>query len=102
MLLGSDKRAAAEFSFFLAIPIMVGAFVLDIWESRDSLNSDNLGIIAIGFIASFIFGLIVVKVMLDFVQKRGFALFGWWRILVGGAGLIGIYFFGFGAHVVPA
>jgi undecaprenyl-diphosphatase len=101
MLIKIDKRAAAEFSFFLAIPIMVGAFALDIWESKDSLTSDNLGIIAIGFIASFIFGLIVIKVMLDFVQKRGFALFGWWRILVGGAGLIGIYFFNFGAHVVP-
>ena len=101
MLLKIDKRAAAEFSFFLAIPIMVGAFVLDIWESKDSLTSDNLGIIAIGFVASFIFGLIVIRVMLDFVQKRGFAPFGWWRILVGGAGLIGIYFFNFGAHVIP-
>jgi len=101
MLIKIDKRAAAEFSFFLAIPIMVGAFVLDIWESKDSLNSDNLGIIAIGFVASFIFGLIVIRVMLDFIQKRGFAPFGWWRILVGGAGLIGIYFFNFGAHVIP-
>jgi undecaprenyl-diphosphatase len=101
MLFKIDKRAAAEFSFFLAIPIMVGAFVLDIWESKDSLTSDNLGIIAIGFAASFIFGLAAIRVMLDFVQKRGFALFGWWRILVGGAGLIGIYFFNFGAHVIP-
>ncbi|HEV7691353.1 MAG TPA: undecaprenyl-diphosphate phosphatase [Hyphomonadaceae bacterium] len=101
MLLKIDKRAAAEFSFFLAIPIMVGAFVLDIWESKDSLTSNNLGIIAIGFVASFVFGLIVIRVMLDFIQKRGFAPFGWWRILVGGAGLVGIYFFNFGAHVVP-
>ena len=97
MLIKIDKRAAAEFSFFLAIPIMVGAFVLDIWESKDSLTSDSLGIIAIGFIASFVFGWIVIKVMLDFVQKRGFAPFGWWRILVGGAGLIAIHFAGFGA-----
>jgi undecaprenyl-diphosphatase len=97
MLLKIDKRAAAEFSFFLAIPIMVGAFVLDIWDSRDALTTDNLGIIAVGFIASFVFGLVVIRVMLDFVQKRGFALFGWWRILVGGAGLAAIYFAGFGA-----
>lgn len=88
MLIGIDKRAAAEFSFFLAIPIMVGAFVLDIWESRDALTSDNLGVIAVGFVASFVFGLVVIRVMLDFVQRRGFALFGWWRILVGGAGLL--------------
>ncbi|MBJ7378498.1 MAG: hypothetical protein RIR41_3021 [Pseudomonadota bacterium] len=91
MLLKIDKRAAAEFSFFLAIPIMVGAFVLDIWESRDFLTGDNLGIIAVGFVASFVFGLIVVRLMLDFVQKRGFAPFGWWRILVGAAGLAAIY-----------
>jgi undecaprenyl-diphosphatase len=91
MLLRINKRAAAEFSFFLAIPIMVGAFVLDFWESRDFLTGDNLGIIAIGFVASLVFGLIVIRLMLDFVQKRGFALFGWWRILVGGAGLAAIY-----------
>jgi undecaprenyl-diphosphatase len=97
MLIKVDKRAAAEFSFFLAIPIMVGAFALDIWDSKDALTSDNLGIIAIGFVASFIFGLIVIRVMLDFVQKHGFAPFGWWRILVGGAGLLAIHFAGFGA-----
>ncbi|MDZ4761947.1 MAG: undecaprenyl-diphosphate phosphatase [Alphaproteobacteria bacterium] len=91
MLIGIDKRAAAEFSFFLAIPIMVGAFTLDIWESRDALSSSNVGVIAIGFVASFVFGLLVIKLMLDFVQKRGFAPFGWWRILVGGAGLAAIY-----------
>ena len=70
MFLGATKRAAAEFSFFLAIPIMVGAFVLDIWESRDFLTADNLGIIGVGFIASFVFGLIVVKLMLDFVPNH--------------------------------
>jgi undecaprenyl-diphosphatase len=91
MLLGIGKRAAAEFSFFMAIPIMVGAFVLDIWESREALNSDSLSIIAVGFVSSFVFALIVIRVMLDYVQKSGFALFGWWRILVGGVGLAAIY-----------
>lgn len=87
MLIGIDKRAAAEFSFFLAIPIMVGAFALDLIKSKDELSGANFGIIAIGFVASFVFGLIVIKLMLDFVQKRGFALFGVWRILAGGIGL---------------
>jgi len=96
MLIKIDKRAAAEFSFFLAIPIMVGAFALDIWESKDALTPDNFGIIAVGFVSSFIFGWIVIKVMLDFVTKRGFAPFGWWRILVGGAGLIALNFGGLG------
>jgi len=91
MLLGVDKRAAAEFSFFLAIPIMVGAFALDLIKSKDELSGTNFKIIAIGFVASFVFGLIVIKLMLDFVQKRGFALFGIWRILVGGIGLAVIH-----------
>lgn len=88
MLIRIDKRAAAEFSFFVAIPMMAGAFILDVWESRAFLTTDMLGVIAVGFAASFVFGLIVIKLMLDYVQKRGFALFGWWRILVGVGGLL--------------
>ena len=83
MLLKIEKRAAAEFTFFLAIPIMVGAFGKDLWDHRDNLSADDMGVVAVGFIASFIFGFIVIKSMLSFVQKRGFALFGWWRIIVG-------------------
>jgi undecaprenyl-diphosphatase len=87
VLLGIDRRAAAEFSFFMAIPTMVGAFALDFWESRDVLTSDNLGIIAIGFVVSFVSGLIVVKTMLDFINRYGLAPYGWWRIAVGVIGL---------------
>jgi len=87
LLLGVEKRAAAEFSFFLAIPTMVGAFALDFWESRDFLTGDALGLIAIGFVVSFFSGLFVVRTMLDFVGRHGFAPFAWWRIVVGAAGL---------------
>jgi undecaprenyl-diphosphatase len=93
VLMGVDKRAAAEFSFFLAIPTMVGAFAKDFWESRESLMvGDHLGLLAIGFAVSFLSGLVVVKVLLDFVSKRGLSPFGWWRIVVGGVGLGLIYF----------
>lgn len=93
VMLGVDKRAAAEFSFYLAIPTMVGAFAKDFWESRESLMvGDHLGILAVGFVVSFLSGLVVVKVLLDFVSKRGLAPFGWWRILVGAGGLALIYF----------
>lgn len=92
VLLGVDKRAAAEFSFFLAIPTMVGAFAKDAWESRESLMvGDHLGIVAVGFVVSFLSGLVVVKVLLDFVSKRGLSPFGWWRIVVGAIGLALIY-----------
>ncbi len=87
LLLGVDKRAAAEFSFFLAIPTMVGAFVLDFWESRDLLTGDVVTLIAIGFVVSFISGLFVVRTMLDFVTRHGFTPFAWWRIAVGVLGL---------------
>src|SRR5260370_31453941 len=66
MLLGADKRAAAEFSFFLAIPTMVGAFVYDSYKNRAELTTDHLGIIAIGFVVSFITAIVVVKSFLSY------------------------------------
>lgn len=91
MLLGIERRAAAEFSFFMAIPIMVGAFALDVYKNRDALDAGHVGIVAIGFVVSFLSGLVVVKYMLDFVGKRGFAPFAWWRIAVGIGGLAVLY-----------
>ncbi|UTP39888.1 undecaprenyl-diphosphate phosphatase [Phenylobacterium sp. LH3H17] len=87
VLLGIDRRAAAEFSFFMAIPTMVGAFALDFWENKDVLTGDNLGIIAVGFVVSFISGLVVVRTMLDFINRFGLTPYGWWRIAVGVIGL---------------
>ena len=74
MLLGADKRAAAEFSFFLAIPTMIGAFAYDFYKNRAEMTSDHLGIIAIGFVVSFVVAIIVVKTFLSYVTRRGFAL----------------------------
>ena len=93
MLLGSDKRAAAEFSFFLAMPTMLGAFVYDLWKNIDVIDAGSAGIIAIGFVAAFVSALIVVKTFLGFVSRHGFALFGWWRIVVGVLGLVAVLFF---------
>ncbi|MBO9560322.1 MAG: undecaprenyl-diphosphate phosphatase [Caulobacter sp.] len=91
MLLGVERKAAAEFSFFMAIPIMVGAFALDLLKSYKDIDASQFGIIAIGFVVSFLSGLVVVKYMIDFVGKRGFTPFAWWRIVVGVAGLGLIY-----------
>jgi len=90
MLLGADKRAATEFSFWLAMPTMVGAFAFEAFKSRHELAGSNLLIIAVGFAVSFVCGWFVVKMLLDYVARHGFALFAWWRIVVGGLGLIAL------------
>jgi len=90
MLLGADKRAAAEFSFFLAIPTMVGAFAYDFYKSRADMTTDHLGIIAIGFVVSFITAIVVVKTFLSYVTRHGFTLFAWWRVIVGTLGLVAL------------
>ncbi|MGO4440010.1 undecaprenyl-diphosphate phosphatase [Rhizobium sp. RAF56] len=87
LLLGADKRSAAEFSFFLAMPTMAGAFALDLWKSRHDLSMDDGLLIMVGFVTAFISALFVVRTLLDFVSRRGFAPFGWWRIIVGVLGL---------------
>ena len=92
MLFGADRRSAAEFSFWLAMPTMVGAFAYEVFKSRAELAvGGNIVVTAVGFIFSFIFGWIVVKTFLGYVQRHSFALFAWWRILVGGAGLVALY-----------
>lgn len=90
MLLGADKRAAAEFSFFLAIPTMLGAFVYDFYANRAMMTTDHLGIVAIGFVVSFVTAIIVVKTFLAYVTRHGFTLFAWWRVIIGTLGLIAL------------
>lgn len=87
MLLGTDKRTAAEFSFFLAMPTMVGAFAFKLVKHWQELSTADLGSIAIGFAVACVSGAIVVRYLLEYVSRRGFALFGWWRIIVGGMAL---------------
>lgn len=88
MLFGADKRAAAEFSFFLAIPTMIGAFAYDFYKNRAEMTTDHLGIVAIGFVVSFVVAVIVVKAFLEYVTRHGFVLFAWWRVIVGTLGLV--------------
>jgi len=90
MLLGADKRAAAEFSFFLAMPTMAGAFAYDLYKNYGQMNANNTLLVAAGFISSFIVAFIVVRTFLDYVSRKGFALFAWWRVIVGSLGLIGL------------
>ncbi len=91
LLMGTDKRSAAEFSFFLAMPTMAGAFAYDLYKNYDILDSADLGYILVGFVMAFITAVIVVRSLLDYISKNGFALFAWWRMIVGTAGLMWIY-----------
>jgi undecaprenyl-diphosphatase len=90
MLLGSDKRAAAEFSFFLAIPTMAGAFAYDLYKNIGQMDAGNTLIVVVGFLTSFVCAWFVVRTLLDYVSRHGFALFAWWRVVVGSLGLIGL------------
>ena len=95
LLFGTDKRSAMEFTFFIALPIMFGAFVYDFYKNSDMILSSGDGIdIAIGFVVALIVSIVVVRYLLDFVRSYGFAFFAWWRIIVGGGGLIALYFMG--------
>jgi undecaprenyl-diphosphatase len=87
MFCGVDKRTAAEFSFFLAMPTMAGAFAFDLYKNWSKLSADDATQIALGFAAAFVAGVIVVRYVLDFISARGLSFFGWWRLIVGGIGL---------------
>lgn len=84
LLMGADRRAAAEFSFFLSIPTMVAAVGYDLWDNRAALDTSAVHEIAIGFAAAFVSAMFVVRWLLAFLNQHGFALFGWWRIILGG------------------
>ncbi|MBZ0215730.1 MAG: undecaprenyl-diphosphate phosphatase [Fimbriimonadaceae bacterium] len=94
LLMGTDKRSAAEFSFFLAMPTMTGAFAYDLYKNFHLLNIDDAGIIIVGFIAAFAAAILVVRKVLDFISQHGFSPFAWWRIFFGGAGLIALLLLG--------
>ncbi len=88
LLLKVDRKAATEFSFFLAIPTMVGATALDIYKNYEHVNTESLSIIAVGFISAFITALFVVRKVVAFISTHGFTPFGYYRIVIGGVMLL--------------
>ncbi len=81
--LGLSRRAAAEFSFFLAIPIMFAATGYDLFKSRDTLTAADAPVFAVGFVVSFLSAVVVVKAFLGFVSRHSFKPFAWYRIAFG-------------------
>lgn len=94
LLLGTDKRSAAEFTFFIAMPIMGAAFLYELYRSRYVLTNELGAAVIIGFAAAFVTAFFVVRYLLDFVSRNGFAVFAYWRIFAGAIGLWGILLFG--------
>lgn len=90
LMLGVSRRGAAEFSFFLSMPTMAGAFAYDLWKNRDVLDSGALTEIGIGFAMALISAIFVVRGLLDYVSRHGYALFGWWRIALGSLALLAL------------
>jgi undecaprenyl-diphosphatase len=91
LALGVERKAAAEFSFFLAVPTMLAAAGYDLYRAKAMLTPDTMTIIATGFVVSFIVAIVVIRWMLAFVSKHGFAPFAWYRIVLGGAMLLWIF-----------
>jgi undecaprenyl-diphosphatase len=93
--LGVERRTAAEFSFFLAIPTMLGATTLEFLKHRHDIMAGASGVgfgtVAVGFVVSFVVALVVVRAFVHYISKHGFAPFAWYRIVVGAAALVWLY-----------
>jgi undecaprenyl-diphosphatase len=87
LMLGVDRPAATQFSFFLAVPTMFGAAVYDLYKNRAIISVDNATMIAIGFVVAFICALFVVRTLVGFVSRHGFGVFAWYRIVIGSLAL---------------
>lgn len=85
MLMGLDRKSAAEFSFFLAVPTMLAATSYDIYKNYSILDTSDLTIILIGFFTAFITALLVVDFAIKFITKHGFKPFAYYRIILGAA-----------------
>lgn len=82
-LIGVDRKAGALFTFYLAVPTMLGATVFDLWKNRAILNFDAAVDIAIGFVVAFVVAIFVVRTFIGFIGRYGLKPFGWYRILAG-------------------
>lgn len=97
MFAGLSRKAATEFSFFLAMPTMLGAATFDLIKNADVLTSDNMINIGVGFVAAFIAALFVVKALVLFVERHTLRVFAWYRIVLGVIILIASMFFNLSA-----
>ncbi|NDA57103.1 MAG: hypothetical protein EBX61_12650 [Betaproteobacteria bacterium] len=91
MFLGLSRKTATEFSFFLAIPTLIGAGIYDTWKYRNLLSLEDLPMFAIGLVAAFVSALFVVRWLIRFVAQHSFVAFAWYRIVFGALVLLSDY-----------
>ncbi len=91
LLYGLSRKAATEFSFFLAVPTLGAASVYELYKHRDLFNSDDLAMLAIGFVASFISAAFAVRALIRFISRHDFTVFAWYRIVFGAVVLLTAY-----------
>jgi undecaprenyl-diphosphatase len=83
LVLGFSRKAAAEFSFFLGIPILMGAGVYSVWKQRDLLHMSDIPVFAVGLVTAFISALICIRWLIRYVSTHDFTVFAWYRIVFG-------------------
>ncbi|HAT41409.1 MAG TPA: undecaprenyl-diphosphatase [Rheinheimera sp.] len=101
LFIGLDRKVAAEFSFFLAVPTMVAATGYKLYKAREFLNLDDLALFAVGFVMAFFAGLLAVRTLVRYVSNHSFEIFGWYRIVFGGL-ILASWYFGWVSWDVPA
>ena len=92
LLFGLSRQAATEFSFFLAIPTLTAAALYDLYKHRELLSADLSSVLAVGFVASFVFALLAVRGLVRYISKHDFVVFAWYRIAFGVVVLLTAYF----------
>src|SRR6185369_358703 len=91
MLFGLSRKAATEFSFFLAVPTLVAAGGYDLWKNRALFSADDIGMFSVGFIAAFISAFVVIRWLIRYVATHDFKPFAWYRIAFGAVVLLTAY-----------
>ncbi len=83
MFFGLSRKCATEFSFFLAVPLLIGATILSLWKARDQLSMNDVPVFGVGFITAFISAFVVVRWLIRYVASHDFTIFAWYRIVFG-------------------
>ena len=83
LMLGVSRKVAAEFTFFLAVPVMFGASLLKLVKFGGSFTSTEIGLLAVGLIVAFVVSIVVIRFLMDYIKRHDFKVFGYYRIILG-------------------